>query len=440
MSRGDSGLVAASVVSEAGDRHRWCPGGFGIWGGMLGVGWRWVSGFGAWCLVISLIGICRGEQRPADVPGPGTGSSRGSVRGGRDTRYDGVLERIRRFDTGDGFWGSRIGDLNGLLEELAALRLDGAAGSEVLAGAMEAGSLDLVSFLVARGADPMAVDSRGDPMAWRLLALRQPRAWERKWQGSIGGSHRWMDWVPRSGLLIGRSRPGPTQVKVLGVQFLRESNFDFGVTNDVGGSLLHSFIRRATAEDLAWFLDPVNGLGRYMPGPLARESARSWGGFRRSGGELKVLLQELGRAGRGVEWKDRSGETVWFAAWRFGHADLARAIGGLGGRTGLINSAGESVLHHVCDPKYPASEAIDLDIVIEELVGEGMDVNAADGQGRTPLHHAVVHPQANRLVPALMKLGGRLDQPDRDGRTARELLESMARAGGGGPAKKNGTK
>ncbi len=299
--------------------------------------------------------------------------------------------------------------------------------AELLGLAFSTGEWNLAEALAARGVPTGLRDAHGDPVLWRLFERAGESSYLppgslacRLFEGLPMALKSWLhDW--------GLAPESPRWVPSLSaVDFVALAGCDVAATNAAGGSLLHSLARRLRPTEIAWLVDSREGLGTIPGGPVSRSwSARTQPDETR--GSVPGLIRVLRAGGRDLEWRDRTGDTALLAAWRHGHPALARKLARLGANARATNALGENVLHLVCQPDHSLASAPDLDALVEELVGKGVDPNAVDAEGRTPLHRAVLHPQSDRLIPALMKSGAQLDRPDRRGITPRQLLDARPR-------------
>jgi ankyrin repeat protein len=107
---------------------------------------------------------------------------------------------------------------------------------------------------------------------------------------------------------------------------------------------------------------------------------------------------------------DPSGSAVADAV-TFGYADVVRALVMAGANTGIVESTGINLLHWAVITNRPA--------VISTLVESGVDVNAADDFGFTPLMYATTIDFGDtEPVKELLKAGADRKIKNYEGRTA----------------------
>ncbi|KAK2055750.1 ankyrin, partial [Colletotrichum caudatum] len=146
--------------------------------------------------------------------------------------------------------------------------------------------------------------------------------------------------------------------------------------------------------------------------------------MRRSTGPIFGLLLELGAD---VSATDARGRTVLFALPTVGResylADKGAPLLRKGLDPTLRDNQGQTFLHVACQSATAGRPYLDF---VREVVKSGLDVDAQDDSGRTPLMNAATAGNGD-LVLFLLSLGVDADKVDREGRTAlTEALRKVA--------------
>lgn len=164
-------------------------------------------------------------------------------------------------------------------------------------------------------------------------------------------------------------------------------------------SMLYEAAPRASVEALRWMVEHgAEPASVGSPGgvPLLHRAAQT-----PSRGRLEFFLS----LGLDVNQRDGAGDTLLHAAARAGLDDgVLQLLLSKGARLNQANQAGLQPLH------VAGLRSIDA------LVRAGVDVDALDGSGRTPLHHAAAAGQAD-AVAELLRLGASVYKVDAKGRT-----------------------
>jgi ankyrin repeat protein/outer membrane protein assembly factor BamB len=142
-----------------------------------------------------------------------------------------------------------------------------------------------------------------------------------------------------------------------------------------------------------------------------------------------ILLE----AGAAVDLRDSRGSTALLYAAHYSNGPVMKHLIDAGADVMAVNTAGESALILAARAGEPAAgwplvgRLRDMAAPVDLLVGEGVDVDSRDGEGRTALMNAVLSGRGE-IVVRLLHHGADVDLRDSGGRTA--LVHAASREGG----------
>jgi len=316
------------------------------------------------------------------------------------------------------------------LEMDCALRLLTAGANPMAVGrdastplevACDGSLLNLIEILVQAGADLQSRDATGDPV-W-FHALQKPAE-----SGYVEHPGWKFGVTPQEPLPAGAGLEKKNLQPIFPMirpevvlEFLTGLGAQRTSTNSAGQNALHVLGRGVRqvplGEVTTWF-----GFGSQL---LPRGD--------RTNAEM-ARIQNLVQSGLSLESRDLEGNTPWLVAWRHARTEVAEQFVRAGANTRTTNHAGMNALHLVCQPHPGTNSAKFADMprfrgpVVGHLVKQGVDPNAQDAQGRTPLHYAIAPFHQTYVAVELVEAGADPRVRDAQGRTPLALAEEAGRA------------
>ncbi len=316
------------------------------------------------------------------------------------------------------------------LEMDCALRLLKAGANPMAVGrdastplevACDGSLLNLIEILVQAGADLQSRDATGDPV-W-FHALQKPAE-----SGYVEHPGWKFGVTPQEPLPAGAGLEKKNLQPIFPMirpevvlEFLTGLGAQRTSTNSAGQNALHVLGRGVRqvplGEVTTWF-----GFGSQL---LPRGD--------RTNAEM-ARIQNLVQSGLSLESRDLEGNTPWLVAWRHARTEVAEQFVRAGANTRTTNHAGMNALHLVCQPHPGTNSAKFADMprfrgpVVGHLVKQGVDPNAQDAQGRTPLHYAIAPFHQTYVAVELVEAGADPRVRDAQGRTPLALAEEAGRA------------
>ena len=139
------------------------------------------------------------------------------------------------------------------------------------------------------------------------------------------------------------------------------------------------------------------------------------------------VIKDLVAAGIDIEAKDEDGETALFKTAYYPNLPLLRFLLKLGADINTRNSFEETMLHAAVGRIGRGDNLPDSIEVIKFLIAKGLDVNATDKKGNTPLHTTCwgVYKDYSNLdvIKALIQNGADINVKNNEGRTPLDIAK-----------------
>ncbi|XP_071086322.1 ankyrin-3-like, partial [Haliotis cracherodii] len=334
----------------------------------------------------------------------------------------------------------RGGDIETVREVLAQDKLDinssSKNGETPVMMAARAGYVELVDFLVKKGADMSLVNSGGDNILH---------------QACRGGDIETVKTVLAQDKLDinSRSKNGETPVMMAAragyvelVDLLVKKGGDMSLVNNSGDNILHQAcrggdegtVKRVLAQDKVdinsrdkrgWTPVVVAALARHgeLVDFLVKKGAdmssvnNSGDNILHqacSGGDVEIVKRILALEKVDINSRDQNGETPVMMAARDGHVQLVEVLVKKGADMSLVNNGGDNILHQAC-------KGGDIETVKEVLAQDKLDINSRGKTGQTPVMKA-----ARAGYGGLVKKGADMTLVNNDGD---DILHQSCRGG-----------